>query len=1299
MKRLFVLLALAGALAAPGRVAAQSIPVGIGGQLSSLVNLPITVPVVADLTARTEKLGSFALRVSWNPAVLQVLGGSDGTFGGVQVNDDSLPYGIVRIAGANPAGAGGLVTLVNVRLLPLVKDTTTLTLTLTELYAAGTFADLLPSAVTTGGLFCPARGRWGDIDGDGNANSRDALIALSNAVGLDVSAFDITLGDVDANGVTNARDALIVLSNAVGIDTGVFRVLRLAGGSCSSNAPIALTVTPAAVSLVVGQTVHFEAWAPDSATGALQAVPDASWRSSASALLAMGPTGDATARDTGTVTVTAYRGTRDSARTTAHIVARRTTHWVDALAVNARNRLGSPELPFGALDEAVAFAQAGDTLRIRVGHYELPSGTLNVDRPLVLIGDTAADGSRPTLAGAGGLRGGGDGIDLVSTGGRVEVQYLQLDGFTTGLYVGGPDCVLVRGVRMSQVTTGVDVESPAHCVRVEASTLVGASPEYAYGQTIGGVVTLAPVDTLVVDRTEIGGFAFGVLLLPPPDSTAIRHSSIHDAVQAAVANSPYIGGDAPRQWAPSGTARPAAPRAPSPPVQRGPMGPGDPVVIVDSSRLVRTAYSYEPLVGLNGGTLDFTLAHSYLSNPGGYVFYLYNVAGGALFLRADSIIAPPEHQHDYWMYAEGLDSLVADSLQVSGATSGYLSNTSLVRLTNSTLRDIRNYALEVAFASSGQLALDNVGVYGDARDDASATAVNASNGRVDVNRLTAVNLSEGIDGESDSSLTVANSQFQHVRYPVYWYPSSRVAPGTNGVTVQHSTFDGFDWAVEAYDGRMAVDSSTFTSGNKAIYLDSPRPISVTHNQVSGVASAIELYSYDSTAVVTVADNTVTAVPTTGIYVAGDNSADSLTTRFDILRNAVSCNATGATSIAGIDLLDARHIVLDNQVTNCFAGIRTIVSLATPRTDSIVGNTVSVPAGAQLGIGASGRVRARVGRNTVSGPTTGIQSAGLIDVLGNCGSWYCPEYDVPLALVDSNTVTGGTVWGIHANAVDSLAIVGNTVTNLVTPTGAYQYSEDQGGIAALGYLQYFAQIVGNVVRHIAGNGIVLNSNAETVVALDSNVVADIDSTGVYLAQGAAALEYNLVTGARRDGVRSYTYGSVTVNGNNIAGNLPYGVNIQADVSSIDGTGNWWGDALGPRCFSGCDPASAGDSVNNVDFAGFLAAPSDQVPPLPSPAPRLLAQAVSASVPPVPTGVAAPPFRHADRTTARAARPAPRAPGGTPVQGTAAGAAERARVAAERAARLQELQARRAARERARQAVHAPPAAARRQEVRP
>jgi hypothetical protein len=68
---------------------------------------------------------------------------------------------------------------------------------------------------------CHATDVWGDVDGNGRVDSRDALITLSAAVGLPVSGFSLGFGDVDGDGLTNSRDALMTLSYAIALPISV----------------------------------------------------------------------------------------------------------------------------------------------------------------------------------------------------------------------------------------------------------------------------------------------------------------------------------------------------------------------------------------------------------------------------------------------------------------------------------------------------------------------------------------------------------------------------------------------------------------------------------------------------------------------------------------------------------------------------------------------------------------------------------------------------------------------------------------------------------------------------------------------------------------------------------------------------------------------------------------------------------------------------------------------------------------------------------------------------------------------
>ena len=84
---------------------------------------------------------------------------------------------------------------------------------------------------------CAASGLWGDVDADGLINSRDALIALTHAVGLPTGAFEVWRGDADGDGVVSSRDALGMLSASIGMEPDYgFRTGKAMVGRCAPQA-------------------------------------------------------------------------------------------------------------------------------------------------------------------------------------------------------------------------------------------------------------------------------------------------------------------------------------------------------------------------------------------------------------------------------------------------------------------------------------------------------------------------------------------------------------------------------------------------------------------------------------------------------------------------------------------------------------------------------------------------------------------------------------------------------------------------------------------------------------------------------------------------------------------------------------------------------------------------------------------------------------------------------------------------------------------------------------------------------
>ncbi|HYR30996.1 MAG TPA: hypothetical protein VEO93_03690, partial [Gemmatimonadales bacterium] len=428
-----VLLLVLGLVVAAGAARAQTVTVQPAGDLSSLVGMPLDVPIVADWTARADKLGSFALTLRWNPAVLRFESGGNGTFGTIVGNTDSAAQGVLRLSGANPNGVNGLITLGVGRFTPLDTVGTTLQLQVTELYAtAPTFANLTGSAIAQNALYCAGRGLWGDADLDGSVGSRDALLALSSAVGLDVSSFpQIGLADVDTSGVVDARDALVILSYAVGMNVNGFRINTLALGSCGTPVQTSYAILPGSDSLLQNQALHL-ALEATSTLGAVRTLNDVFWRSTAPTVLAITQDGRAFAVGAGSATLVGKSGARDSAVVTMTVVARRSHHLVDAAATGATNRIGSAALPFASLQEAAGVTAEGDTVFVRPGHY-VDAGSFG--QGVVILG----------LSGGGGvmLSTGVSTAISFNNGRRAEVHNVAIDNTHLGIEASGLDTLVV----------------------------------------------------------------------------------------------------------------------------------------------------------------------------------------------------------------------------------------------------------------------------------------------------------------------------------------------------------------------------------------------------------------------------------------------------------------------------------------------------------------------------------------------------------------------------------------------------------------------------------------------------------------------------------------------------------------------------------------------------------------------------------------------------------------------------------------------------------------------------------------
>ena len=184
----------------------------------------MTACTFVDMTPTTDLLGSYGIELSWDPAVLSYVGFTPG-FGAPVVNIANTGAGLLSFAGADAAGAGGDVFVLcsEYSVVGPAGSSTSLSLGLTSLFAAVSFNDLLPNATiqnSTGIVLqsCTV----GDVNGDTLINSGDALLILSDLVGIQVPAtVQATLGarcgDADGQFGTDAADANVILSFEVGL--------------------------------------------------------------------------------------------------------------------------------------------------------------------------------------------------------------------------------------------------------------------------------------------------------------------------------------------------------------------------------------------------------------------------------------------------------------------------------------------------------------------------------------------------------------------------------------------------------------------------------------------------------------------------------------------------------------------------------------------------------------------------------------------------------------------------------------------------------------------------------------------------------------------------------------------------------------------------------------------------------------------------------------------------------------------------------------------------------------------------
>lgn len=519
--------------------AGQAVTARLGGELTAFVGDRVIVPVAVDMSASGgEKLGSYTARLVWNPAQLSTCVPScfntslSGNFPAPAFNSDSIVDGILKFTALSPVGVTGLVTVAQLPFTLVDTGAVPLTLSFSEMSGAGTFTNLLPSLTTLSGTICPARGRWGDLDRDGQANSRDALLTLSNVVGLPVDTlFDTGLADVNADGQVQSVDALIILSYAVGIDVPGQRVLLLAPTSCGTGSAKTLSVFPASAQLAPTQPLPLLLQARDSA-GRLVTVTDAVWRSSDYTIATVDAAGVVTPRAPGSVTITGELGPGVSASAAITVIPHRSVWEVDGHVTGAAIQLGTAAFPFEHPSLAFPFITEGDTIHVASGTYDFnDDGQLATG--VVIRGGTVGDTTtRPLFRDA--LQAGNTALRF-NGGARAVVQNIAFRNFATALEANGVRNLILEDARIESLagTSGGGIYScisgTTDTVRIDRSVFVGDSGQAALDNSF-----CSPHTALVMVRdSKISGFNRGISWTDV-DSLVVLRSTISDNQNIAI---------------------------------------------------------------------------------------------------------------------------------------------------------------------------------------------------------------------------------------------------------------------------------------------------------------------------------------------------------------------------------------------------------------------------------------------------------------------------------------------------------------------------------------------------------------------------------------------------------------------------------------------------------------------------------------------------------------------------------------------------------------------------------------------
>lgn len=290
------------------------------------------------------------------------------------------------------------------------------------------------------------------IASSGTLADTTVVTVTNNPQSIDIVPTDISmvyLGETVAPGITirNARgdalprtavswrsdDANVVTVTSTGIITARqagTTMVRATFGSLGDSLRITVTNNPSSIVLsaerdtvtAVGRTVVYSAEVRNAANVVLAGYP-VDWQSKNTAIATVSSAGLVTAVATGTTMIIGTAGT--VADTITIVVRNPTVLWVDNSVIVAE-RFGTLARPYAKIQDAVAAADAGDTVIVKrgFGYSESPS----LSRRIVLLGDSAAyvsGGRNPSLLPVIAHDSGTAGITATTTA-QIVIRYFAL---------------------------------------------------------------------------------------------------------------------------------------------------------------------------------------------------------------------------------------------------------------------------------------------------------------------------------------------------------------------------------------------------------------------------------------------------------------------------------------------------------------------------------------------------------------------------------------------------------------------------------------------------------------------------------------------------------------------------------------------------------------------------------------------------------------------------------------------------------------------------------------------------------